>query len=397
MKNSKRAVIALIACSLLAGTGCSGIEVGKETDSNLSVTTSDQYPIETDVELTYWVPLNASIAAYASSMNEIPYKSYIEEATGIKVRYEHPPVGQEGTAFNLMIASMELPDIIDYNNWFSYRGGGQKAIADNVILPLNEYIEKVSPNLNKVLQENPDIKKQISTEEGEVYCYPFLTLDDRLRSYEGFVVREDLLEKYNLEVPQTLEEWNEVLYTFKENGVEKPLSILWSAYRDVSPFTGFFGFFADFYVEDDTIKYGPYQEKYRDYVALLNQWYNDGILDRDLSAVDNTALTSYAINGKIGATYCMAGSQLGTWSTAINDAGSSISYLPVPYMTEKKGETPKFGQKARQFRGNGATITTQCKNPEIAARFLDYGYSEEGQLLNNFGKEGVSYNMIDGY
>ena len=29
--------------------------------------------------------------------------------------------------------------------------------------------------------------------------------------------------------------------------------------------------------------------------------------------------------------------------------------------------------------------------------FLDYGYTEEGHLLLNFGVEGESYEMIDGY
>jgi len=45
----------------------------------------------------------------------------------------------------------------------------------------------------------------------------------------------------------------------------------------------------------------------------------------------------------------------------------------------------------------GVAITTSCKNPALAARLLDYGYSEEGHMTYNFGKEGESYNMVDGY
>ncbi len=40
----------------------------------------------------------------------------------------------------------------------------------------------------------------------------------------------------------------------------------------------------------------------------------------------------------------------------------------------------------------GAAITSSCENVELAARFLDYGYSEEGHNMFNFGTEGVSYN-----
>jgi len=41
-------------------------------------------------------------------------------------------------------------------------------------------------------------------------------------------------------------------------------------------------------------------------------------------------------------------------------------------------------------------ISTKCKNVEAAARLLDYYWSEEGYMLNNFGIEGTSYTMVDG-
>lgn len=41
--------------------------------------------------------------------------------------------------------------------------------------------------------------------------------------------------------------------------------------------------------------------------------------------------------------------------------------------------------------------STTCEYPEIAAQFLNYGYTEEGHMLLNFGVEGESYEMIDGY
>lgn len=44
----------------------------------------------------------------------------------------------------------------------------------------------------------------------------------------------------------------------------------------------------------------------------------------------------------------------------------------------------------------GAVITTSCKDVELAARLLDYAYSEEGHMLFNFGIEGVSYTMENG-
>ena len=41
-------------------------------------------------------------------------------------------------------------------------------------------------------------------------------------------------------------------------------------------------------------------------------------------------------------------------------------------------------------------ITTACENPEAAAQWLDYLYSDEGNLLKNYGVEGDTYTMDNG-
>ena len=37
----------------------------------------------------------------------------------------------------------------------------------------------------------------------------------------------------------------------------------------------------------------------------------------------------------------------------------------------------------------------KCKNVELAARYLVYGFTEEGHNVYNFGVEGESYNWVD--
>ncbi len=45
---------------------------------------------------------------------------------------------------------------------------------------------------------------------------------------------------------------------------------------------------------------------------------------------------------------------------------------------------------------NSVSISTQCKNPEIAVAWLDYAFSEKGSLLYNFGLEGEGYTLQEG-
>ena len=101
-------------------------------------------------------------------------------------------------------------------------------------------------------------------------------------------------------------------------------------------------------------------------------------------------------NGEAAAAFGSAGGDFGKWIPAAQAQDPNARFIPVKYPVLNKGETPKFGQKGFPVSGFGAAISGKSKNVELAARFLDYGYSEEGHMTYNFGKEGESYTMQDG-
>lgn len=205
----KQAMAAVLCAGLLASmlSGCGGNNNSNTTTTELipEVTTSDTYPIETDAELTYWVTLNSNVAAYAQSLNDTDFAQWLQEDTGVKVNFIHPAAGQEQEKFNLMIASRDMTDIVE-TGWSSYTGGPGKAITDKIIYPLDEILEKVSPNFKKYLEEHPEVAGQVKTIDGQYYMYPFTTLDSRLRTAVGFMIRQDLLDKAGLDVPETIDD-----------------------------------------------------------------------------------------------------------------------------------------------------------------------------------------------
>jgi putative aldouronate transport system substrate-binding protein len=91
-------------------------------------------------------------------------------------------------------------------------------------------------------------------------------------------------------------------------------------------------------------------------------------------------------------------SRMGTWiaATVGND---DYNFVGVKNPVEIKGDIPMFSQKDVAINGSmGDTfISTACEDVEAAMRYLDYGYSEEGKKLYNFGIEGESYEMKDEY
>ena len=383
---------ALIAAAMLTSclAGCAG-----NTETNIAelalgeVTTSDVYPQETDVTLRYWMKMDPNVASRFNSFNETVLKEELEKQTGIKLSFEHPVSGQENEAFNIMIASGDAADIMEWG-WSSYVGGPEAAIREGVITPLNSYISKVSPNLKKVLTEHPDWQKMLTTDDGNLYQYPFIRPDDVLSTYMTYIIREDLLQQAGLEEPDTLEEWENVLYRFQEMGVEIPLMMRYSnAYlRTFSPFMSCFGISGDFYHDkDNVVKFGPYESGFGEWIKQMHQWYADGILDKEFADLTSSRIDAAIATGKVGAYYDGV-SSVARYKQAASDP--SFRFVPIKVPTQKKGEPAMFGQKDFPVL-DMAAISADSKHKELAARFMDFGYSDAGNLLYNFGIEGVSF------
>ncbi len=397
MKKSKKTALfmAAVMCLSIILSACGGGE-SVDTDAKFTkATTPDTYPIETDVTLRYWGSLHSDVMASHTSFNDTEIAKYLEEETGIKVQYEHPVTGQESTAFNIMINSDDMPDIIS-KQWSSYAGGPQKAIDEGIITPLNDYIDLVSPNLKKILEENPSYKAAIMTDKGDIFEYPMIRGGDKLLTYVTYGIRKDLLDKAGLDLPETLADWEEVLYAFRDMGVEVPLSVRIDNefLALIAPFMGCFRVTGTFFHENGVVKYGPYEEAFGDWVKLMKKWYDDGILDKDFADTDNKRRSALVTNGRNGAIEGSVGGNFGTWLGAIKPE-SGIEYTPVKVPVMNEGEIGFWTQKDWHVR-DGVAISATSKNKELAARFLDYGYSEKGGLTNNFGREGISYTMVDG-
>ena len=402
MKRIATAVTSLALCvSMLAGCGGGKTDGGKD-NAAFEKTTPDTYPIKTDATLRYWLPLSGHVSAHSASLNDTPFAKGLIEKTGINVTFIHPPAGSENEKFSLMIASDDVPDIIEYSWVNNYPGGAEKAINDKAILRLNEIIDAVCPNLKKFYSENPEIEKQMKTESGSFYTFPFVVKASALSTYIGPMVRGDLLEKSGLDAPETIDDWDKMLRAFKKLGVEVPLTLKLNGmdsgdnFANVSAFLGAFGITGTFFVKDGKVKYGPNEPEYKDYVELMTKWYADGLLDKNFTDTDGKRITAIMGNGNGGSAFGSAGGEFGKWIPLLKQVDPNAYFVPVKYPVKNKGDRPMYGQKTLPVSGFGASISAESDNVEIAARLLDFGYSEEGHMYYNFGTEGVSYTMKDG-
>lgn len=401
-RSLKATAIVLIASLALGITGCSKSASTPSSESAADKTQqvdTSSYPINTDVTLTYWMALSSNVTPSAANMGETEFAKELQKQTGIKVKFIHPAAGSVDEQFGVMLASGELPDIIEWG-WYQFAGGPQNAIDQKYIIPLNDVVDKYAPNLKAYLNKDKELDKTIKTASGQYYAFPGVRTDDALKVTGGPMVRKDWLDELNLPIPETIADWETTLTAFKEKkGATAAFSADPNQWLSASMFMGAYGVTEGYYVENGTIHYGPTENGYKDYLTTMNRWYSKKILDPNFATFDNKTFEANMINGKSGSTIGTAGGNLGKFNLTARKTNAAYDLEAAPFPVLKKGERPKFGSKAPSyvFNNGGAAISSSSKHVELAARLLDFAYSDAGRKLFNYGTEGVSYNMVDNY
>ncbi|WP_460318722.1 extracellular solute-binding protein [Paenibacillus sp. YSY-4.3] len=386
-------LMGLVSMTLLAA-GCSGghIRESKETGSQMGKVAAANpfsYPLRGNIELTFMTEASGGIPEREPIDNEY------EERTGISIKHLGG-TPMTDPKFSLMLAAGELPDIF-LNTWLQYPGGPEKAIEQGYILKLNDYIDKYAPNFKRTLEEHPEIDKMIKTDNGTYYAFPFIR-SEAGRVYGGPIIRKDWLDELGLGIPETIDEWHTVLRAFKEEkNAASPITFrtLFLGER-TGGFAGAFGVMGNYYVNDGKVVYGYLEPEYKEYLITMNQWYKEGLIDKDFASVDAATVDKKMTSSVSGATF---GWQfyIEKYNSTVRETDSNANFVAAPYPTLIKGTKPEFGQLDNAYAGtSSAAISANTNNIEAAMRWLDYAYSEEGSMLNTFGIEGATYELKDG-
>lgn len=319
-------------------------------------------------------------------LENTPYVRELEKQTGVHLEFIYPRTDDEQEQLNLLYFSGNLPDIIE-TDWSLKPGGADEAIRQGYILCLDDLIDKYSPNLKKCFEENPELKKYFRSGEG-YYVYPLIQLDEGMNVYGGLCIRSDWLQELGLSMPETLDDWHETLLKFRD--VYHPLIPL-ALPKGGGAIMYAYHISNGFYIDNGEVYYGYTQPAYKEYLSLMNLWYREGLLGENYPNGIYASEEQMLIDGSCAALY----GTMGRTMNSVLKSGASVEGAPYPVL--RKGERPFSSQYYMPTTQWGAaSISGDCADPAAAARFLDFGYSEEGKLLFNFGILGESYEMIDG-
>lgn len=360
------------------------------------------YPME-PVTLTYWAAMHPNCSPIVTNYADLALFSFLTEATGVKLEFIHPAMGSETEAFNLMIASNELPDIIE-NAPSAFPGGPAGALKNNIILELSDIFQQYCPNLMAILESNPEIDKMIKTDDQQYYCFPYIRQQsgDEFNAYIGSswgpAIRYDWLEEAGLAIPETIGDWHTVLTAMKDRpGVEAPFTGRFSDLEQL--FIGAFGGQVGFYVDNGQVKFSMLEDGRLEFLTTMREWYVEGLIDANIATNNAKAVETNMISGRSFAARASGGSYMGVWIPAGKVIDENYDLKPIAYPSLVQGEEPTYTNGSTSYSLSNIMsvyIGAQTKNIEAVARFLDFGYSQEGNLIYNYGKEGVSYAMEDG-
>ncbi len=379
----KRWIAALMACACIVGTaGCGN---------------NSNYPIKTGQTLTYWMSWPGIGSTAAPSMQMTEFSKGLEERTGIKVEYIHPNnAGGLIGSFEVMISSNDLPDIIEMT-WETVPGGALKQLNQQKIIDLSPWLEEYAPDYKQYLEEHDTAWQIAMLKNGQCPYFIGGYAEDYQTVYFGPFFRKDWLDELGLGLPETIDEWEIALRTFKEQkGAQAPLGITPDA-LGINALVGAYGVQWRFYQDNGQVKFGPFEPGFRSFVERMAKWYQEGLIDPMYPFVSYDMMEMNLFEGKTGAGFCYLGADLGTWQKRIDEEQLQLQITSVKNPSLQKGETTEIAPRdSKYIKTYGAAVSSGCKSPQLAVQLLNYAYTEEGNRYFNFGEEGVSYTMQNG-
>lgn len=397
----------LLTMSLLAG--CTGdnepgnAEPAEGTEPAVQALTEIPLPITSEpFTIDYWRANDAKLTASLNNFGDMAAYKEKEKLTGIQVKFTHPPLGQQRDQFNLLISTKELPDVI-YYNWADAVGGPEKMIKDGRIIRLNELIDSYAPNLKRIIESDPDVKKQIALDDGTIYMFPLLKLDAlKLNATSGLIMRQDWLDALNLKVPTNIDEWYTVLKAFKEqdpNGNGKPDELPFTGnwgpgnLTKLHDFAAAFGVIGGFQMNGDKVEFGPIQPGYRDFLETMAKWYKEGLIDPEIMTNDGKAFDYKVTSNLAGAYQGGVFSGMGKYFNLMRDTDPNFNVTGVPWPVSPDGTSYATFNLENKVLSYGEAITASADEDKLKyiVQWMDYNYSEEGSDLFNFGIENDSY------
>ncbi len=326
-----------------------------------------------------------------------PVAQEIQKITGVTLSVEHPVAG-DAQAIPLMMASGEYPDLI-----FA-KGELTKLIDAGAVIPLDDYIEKYGSNMKKLYGDQLG-KLRNSLDDPHIYSAgTYGVKEQQLETTGNMQLQHAVLKELGYPKITTLDEYadaiRQYIKKYPEINGQKTIgfSLLidtWQWMIDLSnPGNYTIGYPDDgqWIVDQTTLKaqykfLHPEIYKYYKWLCDMNK---EGLLDPESFVQKEDIWRAKIASGRVlGISYPLWGYSEAR-SSLIQSGMEDRTYAYLPVTAGKEYKDPSL--KNYGYSGGwGIAISSTCKDPVRAFKFLDWMCSEEAQILCNWGIKDVNY------
>jgi putative aldouronate transport system substrate-binding protein len=286
---------------------------------------------------------------------------------------------------NLMFASGDLKDLI-FNIGLTNSDLVTYGQSEHLLYDLNSLLTpELAPNLLVLMDKFPELRAAMSCPDGGMYTFPKIGLVNDPGSVIRLFINTEWLQKTGVKTPETLDEFYNVLKAFKEkdpSGTGKIVPLGGNS-KTNSPepyILSALGFITSSTASEPALRNGRVEipagsPVYKDYLSFMNRLYTERLIDENFFTMDRSQVNVQMAEKRVGviqreAPYVVLPN--------IEDFQKYQALSPVTSAFNSK----KIWAGPNSFITGTAVMSAKAKYPEVAMRFWDWIYSQEGGVYS---------------
>ena len=390
----KLTALILAAIMMLALISCGGEKTGVSGNISYDIPEGKAIPDDAVVNIT--------IPSHGSWPYDENWKvwEYIKEGIGGTVNINAIPTSDFGTKFPIIMASSDdLPDLINFQgkpaSFSNYCSQGAFLAYDDYLDFMPDYVEfwKNVPDDEKWMQ---DVRKSF---DGKIYFSPSHGLE-RSTNIRGWLYRKDIFEKHGLKAPETMNELYNVCKKLKKLYPDSYPLALRSGYTNLtvtgSSWKPNFGVGVYYDFENEKWCYGAAEPVMRDIVDYYRKMVAEKLVPENFFTIEASSWEELVSTnrGFIMPEYQVRIDYFNNMARENNPDFTLAACLPP---RAENGMGLNMLNKYN-FVPSGYAVCNTRDEGRIANAFrvINWFYTDEATELVSWGKEGETYEKVDG-
>ncbi len=376
--------VMLLSLAACGGDGGQNVPVGENTDD----------PLTKDDVITMVVPSNASWPF----REDWKLWEYMSEGSGATLEVSSIPQTDTTTKWPLMFAGRDtLPDLMAFivnKDVHKFAGEGLIALDD-----LAEYMPVYNAWKNSLSEDEYEVVvKNRMTADGKIYYTPGTGREGKTRM-RAWLYREDVFKKHNLKAPETFDELYDVCKKLKELYPDSyPLSTRGWYLFDIpgSSFDKWWQYGAYYDYDDEEWRWGAMEDTALEAVTFYKKLIDEKLMPPDVITISQNGWEELIFTDR---TFIMPHLQLHidnlNGMAKENNPDFKIQAFVPPVANPEKG-VAMVERGDLEMIGLSVCDTGKAEKIANAAKFIDWMYTDEAMELLSWGKEGETYEVVNG-